>query len=184
MEGPYHTHVGSIQHPQGKMVCQHCWLFRIRRLQTVATLGHIKGQHQEERSWWSVQGLHWDPRSLNVPLELHQQDVQQHQTGRTWNDRSTRPTYQDICREMWLHGSQRKEDMLERTTLPCNKTLWSQEVGQITDNKEGDSHLWQAATVCQRAWGNSQGLQLTQVQWRTCNGNHHRRDQILQIQER
>ena len=32
------------------------------------------------------------------------------------------PTYQDISREMRLHGSQRK-DMPEGTTLPHNKTL-------------------------------------------------------------
>ena len=33
MEGTYLTCVGSIQHPPGKMVCQHHWFFRTRSFQ-------------------------------------------------------------------------------------------------------------------------------------------------------
>ena len=44
--------------------------------------------------------------------------------------------YQDPSREMWLQEQQRQEDMLEGTTLPHNKTLQGQEVGEITGSKE------------------------------------------------
>ena len=40
-----------------------------------------------------------------------------------------------------------QKELLFHTT----KHFEGQEVGQITDSKEGDSHLQQAATVCQRA---------------------------------
>ena len=92
-------------------------------------------------------------RSLNIPLESHWWDVQWHQTGQTRNHQSARPVYQDFSWEVWLHNRE-WEAMPIRATLPCHETLWSQEVGQITDSTEWNSHLWQATTTCQTAWGN------------------------------
>ena len=118
------------------MVCYHCRFFRYRRLQMMAKPGHLKGYQQKERSRWSVQGFCQHPRSLNLPLEPHQWNIQWQQTGRTWNHRSSRPTYQNPSGEMWILNRWWEEDMVEGTTLPCHKTLWGQEMGQLPDNTE------------------------------------------------
>ena len=49
--------------------------------------------------------------------------------------------HQNFSQEVWLHDRAREEAMLIRATLPCHQTLQSQEVGQITDSTEQNSHL-------------------------------------------
>ena len=154
MAGSYHTHIGSLQHSPRKMVCQHHRFPGHWRLQVMATPQHIQEGWWGEKSWECVQGICWHFRSLNIPLEPHQWNVQWHQTGQTRNHWSAWPTYQDFSWEVWLHNREWEEAMPTRAALPCHETLQSQEVGQITDSTEGNSHLQQTATTHQTAWGN------------------------------
>ena len=154
MAGSYHICIGSLQHSPRKMVCQHHKCPGHQRLQVMATPQHIQKGWQEETSWKCVQGLCWHIRSLDIPMELHQWDVQWHQTGWTRIHWSARPIHQDFSWEVWLHVTGREEAMTTRATLPCHQTLRSQEVGQITDSTEWNSHLWQTTTTCQATWGN------------------------------
>ena len=148
MKMSHHTHIGSLWHSPRKMVCHHCWLPGRRRLQAMATLGNLQKGQWEENSWKCVQSFHWNSRSLDILLEPHQWDVQWHQTGRTRNHQPARPTYQDLSWEMWLHITGRENQTLTRATLPCNETLRSQKVGQITDCTEQKSHIWQTTPTC------------------------------------
>ena len=179
-----HTHIGSLQHFPRNMVCQHHRFPGHQRLQAMATSQDIQKGQWEETPWKCVQGLCWHIRSLNIPLELHWWDVQWHLTGWTRNHWSARPTHQDFSWEVWLHITGREDAMPIRATLPYHQTLQSQEVGQITDSTEWNSHLQQTTTTCQATWGNHQGLPMTQVQWRSCNSNHNKWDQDLQAKER
>ena len=113
-----------------------------------------KKKQWEETPWKCVQSLHWHFRSLNIPMELHQWNVQWHQTGWTRNHWSARPMHQDFSQEVWLHVTRREDAMPFRTTLPCHQTLQSQEVGQITDSSEQNSHLQQTTRTCQATQGN------------------------------
>ena len=149
----HHTCVGSLQHSPRKMVCQHHRFPGHWRLPAMATPRHIQ-EGWGEASWKHVQGPCRHFRSLDIPMELHQWDVQRHQTGQTRNHWPSRPTYQDFSQEVWLHIREWEEATLVRAILPCHQTLQSQEVGQITDSTEWNSHLWQTTTTCQATRGN------------------------------
>ena len=179
-----HPCIGSIQYPPRKMVCQHCRFPGHWRLQVMATSWDIQKGWWEETPRKCVQGLHWHSRSLNVLLELHQWNVQQHQTGWTRNHWSARSMHQNFSQEVWLHISRREDTMPTGATLSCDQTLWSQKVGKIADSSKWNSHFQQIITVCQATWGNHKGLPMTQVQRRSCNVNHNKWDQDLQAKER
>ena len=149
-----HTHIGSVQHPPKKMVCQHPRFPGHQRLQVMATSRYIQKGWREEMPWKCVQGLCWHSRSINIPVELHWWNVQWHQTGWTRNHWSARSMHQDFSREVQLHVTWREDTMLIGATLPCNQTLQSQEVGKITDSSEQNSHIWQTSTTCQATRGN------------------------------
>ena len=59
--------------------------------------------------------------------------------------------HQNLSQEMWLHVRGREEKTPTRATLPCNKTLHGQVVGQIADSTEQNSHVQQTTTACQTA---------------------------------
>ena len=153
MAGSYHTRVGTLQHSPRKMVCQHCRFPGHQRLQAMATPWHIQERWWEEKSWKCVQDLRWYLRSLDIPLEQHQWDVQWHQTGQTRNYQLDQHIKILVTRCGYTTENEKKQWQLE-LLFQDTKHFKVKEVGQITDSTERNSYLWQTTTTCQTAWGN------------------------------
>ena len=140
--------------------------------QNLRDLPATREQENPQEHLWRIRQ---HPRNLHILLELHQRDLQRHLTGRTRHHWPARPMDQEPHRTMWLFH-RREEGMLTWTPLPCDKTLRSQEVGQIWNVQGQNTLIWWSTETCQGAWGNCQGLQQTQVQWRSGSNDHHQWD--------
>ena len=80
-----HPRLRSVQYPPRQMVCQHRWFLGHRGIQEMDTSRHLQRCRGKEKSSKRLPSLHKHSRSVNVPVELHRQDVQRHTTGRTQN---------------------------------------------------------------------------------------------------
>ena len=118
-------------------------------------------------------------RSFDVPVELHQWDVQHHTSGRARNHWPTWSTYQNLGRKMWLSNQWREGKMLTRATISCDETLQSKKVGKIANSSKRNCNFWKTIAACKTTQSNHQGLSPTQVQWWSCNVYHNQQDQNL-----
>ena len=72
VEKPHHPRVGSIQYPPRQMVCQHHWFPGHQRLQVMAASRDLQRQRTQENPGKHIHCLCKYPRSLDIPVELHQ----------------------------------------------------------------------------------------------------------------
>ena len=149
---PHHPHVGSIQYPQREMVCQHHWFPGLQRFQEVATSWNLQRCWKEKNTGGRLHCLCKYLRSFDIPVELHQWNVQWHTSGRARNHWPTWSMHQDLGREVWLSIKWREGEMLTGATFSCNKTLQSQKVGKITNSSKRNSYFWQAIAACKATW--------------------------------
>ena len=94
-------------------------------------------------------------RSLNIPLEPHvnemYSDIRQGEQETTNQLDQCIKILDKMCG--YTTENEKKQHQLE-LLFYAMKHFQSQEVGQITDSTEWNSHLWQATTTCQTAQGN------------------------------
>ena len=125
VEESCHPHIGSIQYSSRQMVCQHHWFPGLRRLQAMVASWDFQRRWPQENPRQCIHSLRKYPGSLDVPLELHQWNVQRHQTRWTRNHWSARSTHQNVSRQVWLHVSRREDATPTGATLSCDQTLRS-----------------------------------------------------------